>query len=56
MRGHGSVPDVYIVAEICEKYGWTWDEYHSQPIEFIANIQEKMRVEAEAQRDKTKNY
>lgn len=34
------------VAVICEKYGWTWYEYHSQPIEFITLIKEKLRIDS----------
>lgn len=34
---------------ICETYGWTYQEYQSQPAFFLAIIREKMRIDAKAQ-------
>jgi len=31
-----------LTATICEMYGWTWDEYHSQPAFFLEAIREKI--------------
>lgn len=32
---------------ICETFGWTFTEYMDQPIEFIALIREKMKIDAQ---------
>jgi len=32
---------------ICEKYGWTWEEYENQPAFFIERIVAKMMAESE---------
>lgn len=45
-----------LAALICETYGWTWEEYLSQPIKFIEVIKIKMRLEGDkAQKDAKKN-
>lgn len=31
---------------ICEKYGWTYDQYLDQPVPFINLIVERMRIDA----------
>jgi hypothetical protein len=35
------------VVVICEMFGWTYDEYLSQPIEFLELIREKMKIDAQ---------
>lgn len=37
---------MYIVA-ICEKYGWTWQEYMSQPYFFLELIKEKWQIDVQ---------
>ncbi len=34
---------------ICEKYGWTYDEYLDQPVDFIYLISERMSIDAQEQ-------
>jgi len=53
-NGGGVVDEVYVVAEICGKYGWTWEEYHAQPVHFIETIKEKLRIEHEVQQEQNK--
>lgn len=39
---------------ICEAFGWTYEEYNSQPIEFIDLIREKMKVDAQKAENENK--
>ena len=50
-HGGGIVDEAYIIANVCERYGWTWQEYHSQPYQFLQTIVEKMRVEQEVEQE-----
>jgi hypothetical protein len=50
----GTVAEAYIVAEICERYGWTWEQYHEQPASFIRTILEKIKVEREVEKERAK--
>jgi hypothetical protein len=34
-----------LTAEICQAYGWTYEQYQSQPEFFITLIKEKIRVD-----------
>lgn len=35
--------------EICERYGWTYEQYLEQPSFFLAAIREKMKIDAKRQ-------
>jgi len=41
-----------LAALICREYGWTHDEFWSQPQTFIETIMEMLNAEAEAQNKK----
>lgn len=49
------VAEEFVVAEICERFGWTYEEYYAQPLHFLATIQEKLKVEQEVQAEKERN-
>ena len=51
----GKVPEEIVIAEICEKFGWTLEQYLNQPNWFLDIIKEKMRVEGEYQRKQEKD-
>jgi len=38
---------------MCERFGWTYYEYLSQPYWFIQVIKDKMEIEAEYQKKET---
>jgi len=48
------VSEEYIIADICERFGWTWEEYQNQPLSFIRTIKEKLKIEQDVQREKNK--
>lgn len=39
-----------MVVEICEMFGWTYQEYMNQPLDLIYLIKEKMDIDARQQR------
>jgi len=41
-----------IMIEICERFGWTYNEYVNQPTFFIDLIKEKMRIDSQKQNKK----
>jgi hypothetical protein len=41
-----------VIAEICEKFGWTYNEYMEQPMWFLETIVEKLKQENEVMRIK----
>lgn len=43
-----------LAAIICERYGWTWDEYQDQPMPFLATIYEKIRAEGDVSAHKAR--
>jgi hypothetical protein len=45
--GSGTLPEEMIAAIICEKFGWTYEEYLDQPHWFIEIIKTKLREDAE---------
>jgi len=47
VQGWGELDEEIIIAEICERYGWTLDEYQSQPWWFLDIIRLKLRLEGE---------
>jgi len=55
--GEGSLPEEILIAEICEKFGWTFQEYLEQPAWFVELIVEKIKAEGEEikRREKGKN-
>jgi hypothetical protein len=45
------------MVQICEDFGWTYEQYLSQPQHFLTLIREKMRIDAkrkEQELNKTK--
>jgi len=42
------------VVVICEKYGWTYNEYLEQPKPFIDLIKDKMRIDAQVAEKESK--
>lgn len=53
-HGGGTVSEDYVIAEICQRYGWTWEQYHKQPVHFIRTISEKLKVEQEIEQERTR--
>ena len=56
--GKGEVPEEILIAELCERYGWTYEEYLNAPDWLIETIKLKFSIEAEYQKsemDKTKH-
>lgn len=47
VQGWGSVDEEVGIAEICQRYGWTYYDYMNQPEWFLDIIRLKMRLEAE---------
>jgi len=45
--GEGSLPEEILIAEICEKFGWTYQQYLEQPAWFVELIVEKIKMEGE---------
>ncbi len=46
-KGKGELPEEIIITEICKDYGWTYQEFLSQPYWFIEIILIKMKLEGE---------
>jgi hypothetical protein len=42
----GKVDEVMFIAVICQEYGWTYQEYMSQPIWFIELLRQKMIIDS----------
>lgn len=40
------MPEMFMIATICEKFGWTWWDYQNQPAEFIDVVRIKLNIEA----------
>lgn len=55
MHGGGIVSEEYNIAEICQRYGWTWQQYHDQPLHFLRTIVEKLKVEHEVEEHRKRN-
>jgi len=55
--GEESLPEEIIIVEICERFGWTYQEYLEQPAWFIDLIIEKNKTESQEmkRREKEKN-
>jgi len=45
--GEGSLPEEILIAEICERFGWTWQEYLEQRAWLVELIVEKIKAEGE---------
>jgi len=43
------MPEEILIIEICERYGWTYDQYLDQPQWFIDTIIQKSNMDSEAQ-------
>jgi len=39
---------------VCERFGWTYDEYLSQPVFFMRLIREKIVLDAKAEKLRAK--
>ena len=52
--GKATLPDEMVAAIVCREFGWTWQEYESQPNWFIIVIKSYLRHEAEDIRRKNK--
>lgn len=52
--GRGKVSEEIIAAMICEKTGWTYDQYLDQPASFIELMKLKMRLDVEHQEQEVK--
>ena len=52
--GQATLPDEMAAAIICREYGWTWQEYESQPSWFLLVVKSFLRYEAEEARRKNK--
>ena len=37
-------------AILCEKYGWTWEEFQGQPAFFVECVTQKLQAEASVSR------
>lgn len=37
------------IVQVCQDFGWTYEEYLNQPSHFIALIREKMRIDGKRQ-------
>lgn len=48
--GKGEIPDEIWISIICEKYGWTYEEYSAQPWWLIESA--KIRMAEEAKKEK----
>lgn len=42
--------------QICQDFGWTYEEYLSQPVHFLAMIREKMRIDGKRQEREAKQH
>lgn len=40
----------YTAVKLCERFGWTWQEYQKQPYWFINDCLEVLNTEAEIER------
>lgn len=45
----GRMDNLMLAVEICKEFGWTYDEYMSQPNFFLTIIREKMVRDQKAQ-------
>jgi hypothetical protein len=46
--------DMMTVSLLCHEMGWTWDEYHDQPIEFIMTLARMIAHKREKQNKQPK--
>lgn len=51
----GRMDSLMQMAAICEAYGWTFEEYHSQPAYFIDLIKRKMDMDNKRRSLETKS-
>jgi len=42
--------DEMVAAIICERYGWTWQEYTAQPWKFLHTVIAMVKAEGEARK------
>ncbi len=42
----GKIDEVMFIAVTCQEYGWTYQEYMSQPIWFIELVRQKMVIDS----------
>ena len=47
VQGWGELPEEIIMTMICERFGWTYQEYQNQPWWFLETIKLKIGMEGE---------
>jgi hypothetical protein len=52
----GRMNDLMIRVQICQDFGWTYEQYESQPDFFLRAIKEKMRRDQKQQELEVKKY
>ncbi len=50
------MPEQLIMAMVCEKMGWTLEQYLCQPVWFIKTLLLKMNLDAEHSEELNKQY
>jgi hypothetical protein len=48
------VPEIFVIAGICEKFGWTLEQFEDQPEDFIQAIILRQQILAEHEREEIK--
>lgn len=43
-----------IAVAICEMFGWTLEQYEDHPVQFLALIKDKMRIDAQKAEQQSK--
>lgn len=41
--------DTMLMVHICQEFGWTYEEYNSQPTWFLTLIREKLKIDQKSQ-------
>lgn len=54
--GKSNLPDELKIAVVCEKMGWSYNEYNEQPNWFIETLLLKWRSENEVNEQQQKRY
>ncbi len=45
----GRMNDDMLIVHICQEFGWTYEEYQSQPAYFLEIIRRKMKIDQKEQ-------
>jgi hypothetical protein len=54
-RGQGSIPEVLYVAVVCERFGWTYQQYLEQPQFFLEAIAVKLETEGRIEKKRARD-